>query len=177
MKYFITLVAFVISCPAFSEAGDTHDVSVLPNYILKLSVATNAGKDTIWRLWEDVENWKKFDTLLEYSSLDYGHTFIAGATGVVKARGASKTHFELIDVTPGVSFVEKLNVPLYQSIELHRYFEESALGSTVFTHEVRFKGRLRSIIYLVAAETFKKELPLVMGRLRDVAEKEESLED
>ena len=176
LSLFVSFSAFSASEP-IANADTIADVVVLPNYTLKLSVATSAKKETIWRLWEDVENWKKFDTLLEYSRLDDDQRFIAGATGVIKARGASKTRFELIEVQPGVSFIEKLKVPLYQSIELHRYFEESAAGSTVFTHEVRFKGRLRSIIYLAAAKTFKKELPLVMGRLRDVAEREEAQEE
>ena len=79
----------------------------------------------------------------------------------------------MIDVREGVSFIEKLKVPFYQSIELHRYFEQSEQGVTIFTHEVRFKGRLRSLVYLIAASSFKKELPLVMNRLGALAEQQE----
>ncbi len=157
-----------------AATADSGQVEVLSGYRLKYSVATTARKSTIWRLWRDVENWNKFDTLLEYSHLDDGVDFELGATGVIKARGAAKTRFELIEVIPGVSFIEKLKVPLYQSIELHRYFEESESGMTVFSHEAHFKGRLRFLIYLVAASSFKKELPLVMSRLRQVAEQEEA---
>ncbi len=149
------------------------EVQVLDGYRLKYSVQTTAKQSTIWRLWSDVENWKKFDTLLEYSYLDEGHQFELGATGAVKADGASKTRFKLIEVTPGVSFTERLFVPLYQSIDLKRYFEESDQGNTIFTHEVVFKGRLRFLIYALAARSFKVELPLVMGRLRDLAEEQE----
>jgi len=148
---------------------------VLGDYRLKYSLETTASPNSIWRLWSDVENWKKFDTLLEYSYLDEGHKFELGATGVIKADGASKTRFELTEVTPGVSFTETLYVPLYQRIELKRYFEKSDAGKTIFTHEVVFKGRLRFLIYAVAAGSFKKELPLVMGRLKDLAESEERL--
>ena len=167
------VIAFFIASAVFSASNDVDKVLVLPNYTLKLSVVTSARKETIWKLWEDVENWKKFDTLLEYSNLDPNHTFAAGATGVIKARGATKTQFELIDVREGVSFIEKLKVPFYQSIELHRYFEQSEQGVTIFTHEVRFKGRLRSLVYLIAASSFKKELPLVMNRLGALAEQQE----
>jgi len=145
--------------PALAADSDEPEVQVLGGYRLKYSVKTSADKSTIWRLWSDVEHWKKFDTLLEYSYLDDGYEFEQGATGVIKADGASKTRFKLTEVVDGVSFVEKLHVPLYQSIELKRYFEESEQGATIFTHEVVFKGRLRFLIYAVAASTFKSELP------------------
>ena len=88
----------------------------------------------------------------------------------MKAKGAPKSKFKLIEVTSGVSFTERLTTPLWQSIDLLRYFEESEDGETVFVHEVHFKGSLRWIIYAAAGKTFKKELPRVMNNLRDVAE-------
>jgi len=160
---------------SLSLAGDVGKAEVLSGYRLKYSLATTAKRSTIWRLWSDVENWNKFDTLLEYSYLDEGHKFELGATGEIKADGASKTRFELIEVSDGVSFTEKLFVPLYQSIELKRYFENTDADETIFTHEVVFKGRLRFLIYAFAAGSFKKELPLVMARLKEVAESEERL--
>ena len=177
-------VIFALSCAAgslfsYEASAGQSEAEVLSGYRLKYSVETTAKPATIWRLWSDVENWKKFDTLLQYSHLDEGQEFVSGATGVIKAAGASKTRFKLVEVTEGVSFTEKLFVPLYQSIELKRYFEEPEQSEdeikTVFTHEVVFKGPLRFLIYAVAAKTFKEELPLVMGRLRDVAENEERL--
>jgi len=172
------LVLFTCVNSLQAVEGDIDDVDgvVRDGYRLKYSVATTASKTTIWRLWSDVENWRKFDTLLEYSRLDEGHEFEQGARGVIKADGASKTRFVLSEVTPGESFTEKLFVPLYQTIDLKRYFEESESGRTVFTHEVVFRGRLRFLIHALAAGTFEKELPLVMGRLKDVAEQEEDLE-
>lgn len=170
------IVTFTLVGFSTARASDpvAEKVEVLDGYRLKFSVATKAKKSTVWRLWSDVENWKKFDTLLEYSHLDDGQKFEQGATGVIKADGASKTRFELSEVTQGVSFTERLYVPLYQSIELKRYFEESEQGDTVFTHEVVFRGRLRFLIYAIAAGAFKKELPLVMRRLKAVAESQES---
>lgn len=173
MPQFVTIfVCLLLSLSTSASSSAIGEALALPNYTLKLAVSTSASKDAIWRLWEDVENWKKFDTLLDYSYLDSGQTFTTGAKGVIKARGTSKTRFELLEVKPGVSFIEKLKAPLFQSIELHRYFDPSEHGTTVFVHEVRFKGRLKSVIYFAAASTFKKELPLVMGRMREIAEQE-----
>jgi len=163
-------VAVLLVVVGLSAPLNASEVLVLPNYTLKYSLKTNASEAAVWDLWQDVENWKKFDVLLEYSKLDPGQEFVTGATGVIKARGAGKTPFELIKVDPGVGFIEELKVPLYQTIELHRYFEKSTTGETIFSHEVRFRGRLRWLIYFAAASSFKKELPLVMGRLRELVE-------
>lgn len=157
---------------SFSEE-DVTDVIVLPNYSLKYSVETSAKKSTIWRLWSDVENWKKFDTILQYSYLLDDADFETGASGYLKAKGAPKTKFELIEVNESVSFIESLKIPLWQAIHLQRYFEENENGKTTFTHEVNFRGGLRSITYAMLAGTFKEELKHVMSRLKEVAESEE----
>lgn len=171
----LSLLAFSNEYVASASETRSNKVEVLTAYRLKYSVETIAQKSTIWRLWSDVERWKAFDTLLEYSRLDQGQVFELGATGVIKAEGASETRFKLTEVTHGVSFTETLFVPLFQNIELKRYFEKSTNGKTIFTHEVVFKGRLRFLIYAAAANSFKRELPLVMRRLKDVAESEENL--
>lgn len=158
--------------PALAHAAD-DGVVVLPNCSLKLSVETTASKSTVWGLWSDVGNWKKFDTLLEYSYLAENTRFEEGAVGYLKAKGAPKTRFVLVDVNESVSFVESLKIPLFQTIELQRYFEVNENGRTTFTHEVNFKGGLRYIMYALLAGTFRKELVKVMGNLKEVAENEE----
>jgi len=152
---------------------DVDDVVVLPNCSLKYSVETTAKKSTIWRLWSDVENWKKFDTILKYSYLENDAKFEVGAVGYLKAKGAPKTKFELVEVKESESFIESLKIPLWQTIELQRYFEVNENGLTTFTHEVNFKGGLRQVMYAILAGTFKKELKHVMTNLKEVAEAEE----
>ncbi len=163
------LFLFLLASTQVSAA----EIIKLPGCAFKYSVETSAKKSTIWRLWSDVENWKKFDTLLEYSYLVNDASFTTGAVGYIKADGAFKTRFELTEVNAPNSFIESLKLPLYSSIELKRYFEINDSGNTTFTHEVDFKGPLKWLIYAVSAGTFKKELPLVVGRLKDVAEREE----
>lgn len=166
---FGTCIAII---PALAQAAD-DGVVVLPDCSLKLSVETTASKSTVWRLWSDVGNWKKFDTLLEYSYLVDNTKFEEGAVGYLKAKGAPKTRFVLVEVDESVSFIESLKIPLFQTIELQRYFEVNENGRTTFTHEVNFKGGLRSVMYALLAGTFRKELVKVMGNLKEVAENEE----
>ena len=139
----------------------------------RLTLATSASKKSVWKLWEDVENWKDYDTILEYSYLLDNAKFEVGALGYVKADGAPKTKFEIIAVDRGNSFVESLKLPLWSTLELKRYVSKNEDDETIFTHEVEFKGIMKRAYYLLLAKTFKKELYLVMGRMRALAESRE----
>ena len=167
--YWLAMILLLSSLTAWGT-----EVITTGSYSYKLSVETSAKKSTVWRLWEDVENWKEYDTILEYSYLVDGAKFEKGAVGYVNARGAPRTKFELLEVNPGVSFVESLKLPLFSSLRLKRYFETSESGLTIFTHEVEFKGPAKWLMFQIMAKTFKQELPLVMNNLRDIAELEES---
>lgn len=149
------------------------EIITLPDYSFKYSAITTASKATIWRLWSDVEHWKDFDVRLEYSHLVGEKKFEVGAIGYLKGKHAPKTKFELIEVHEGVSFIESLKIPLYQTIELKRYFEKSEDGRVIFTHEVNFKGSLRALMYVLLSGPFKKDLKLVVERLKTVAESNE----
>ncbi len=143
-----------------------QEVKLLPGYAMKYALETQATKEAVWELWENVETWKRFDERLETSYLKAGHKFGLGAIGYVKAHDGPRTRFEITYFEAGSAFVETLYLPLYQSIELHRYFELSDTGQTVFVHEVRFKGRLRSIFYWALCRAFKKDLKKVMHQMK-----------
>ena len=151
---------------------DTGEVIDLPGRSFKYSTTTSASKSTIWRLWTDVENWKKFDTLLEYSSLNEGIGFAEGAVGYLKAEGAPRTRFEIREVNEAESFLVQLKLPLYQVIDQRRYFEMNNTGGTTFTHEVSFRGGLSPIVYFLLRRIYKRETQSVVERLKLVAEAE-----
>lgn len=142
----------------------------LPGLAFKYSVETSAGKDTVWRLWSDVDGWKRFDTALEFSRLSDGDSFGEGASGYLKAKGAPRTRFEILRVNEGVSFLVRLQLPLHHTIDQQRYFAVSDSGATVITHEVSFNGLLSPVIYAVLSRIYKKETRQVVDRLKLLAE-------
>lgn len=143
----------------------------------RLTVHANASKEVIWGLWEDVENWKSYDIIVEYSKLESPHVFETGAIGYVKTKSAPRTRFELLEVNSGDSFTESLKLPLWNSLELKRKVIALDEKTSIFTHEVEFKGPLKRVMYLLLAKAFKKELPLVMGRMRTLAEQKQQNQD
>ena len=140
------------------------------SYSYSLTLQAQADKDTIWMLWEDVENWKSYDTVLQYSYLLDDADFAVGAIGYVKARGAPKTKFELISVDAGNAFVESLKLPLWNTLELKRRVTQIDEKTVAFTHEVDFKGPLKGLMYFFLAKRFKKDLRLVMTNMQALAE-------
>ena len=174
LKLVILLALAIIILSIFlSIRANSSEVVELPNCSLKYSVETTASKSTIWKLWTDVENWKQFDTILEYSYLVDDAYFELGAIGYINANGAPKTKFEIVELKEPESFTLSLKLPLWQTMELQRYYEENEFGYTTFTHEVNFKGGLRHIYYALLASTFKKELINVMENLKEIAERDE----
>ncbi len=161
---------FILSVPFIARA---NDIVHLSRYAFKYSAQTKASKETIWALWADVENWPAFDERLDYAYLVDDKHFKHGAVGYLKGKNAPKTKFEITAFEAGKSFSERLHIPLYQSVDLLRYFEDNEHGQTVFTHEVRFRGRLSPLMYTLLARPFKKDIKLVVERVKDIAEGED----
>ena len=142
-------------------------------YSFSYSANTLASKEEIWELWVDVENWKQFDERLEYSFIENNQQFADGATGYLKGRNAPRTKLRIEQVNSDKSFSVRLLLPLSQSIEMQRYFEETETG-TQFTHKVIFHGWLKPLFFLALAAPFKSDLHLVVDSIQTIADERAS---
>lgn len=172
-KKILLSVALALSPVLPAAPQISGEIVDLPGFSFKYSLATHARKSTIWQLWTDVENWDKFDTLLEYSYLENNAPIGEGSIGYLNAEGAPRIRFEISQYNENQSFIISQKLPLYQRIDLQRYFEAGENGTTVFTHEVNFRGTLSALVCMFLCGTFKKETQLVMERLKLLAEDEE----
>jgi len=168
-KYFVFLLMILVCLRV--EALE-HEIVKTGTFSYSLTLHTTATQETIWALWYDVENWKSYDTVLQYSYLDEGSDFAVGSFGYVKARGAPKTKFELVEVDLGNSFVENLKLPLWSSLDLKRRVVRLDNKTVAFTHEVEFKGSFKRVMYWLLAKRFKKDLKMVMTNMKTIAESE-----
>ena len=168
--YKIFSIYFIIAVLFAASSVKAQEVVKLPNYSLKYSIEVKASKETIWNIWKDVENWKDFDERLQYSYLTNDAVFEKGAIGYLKAKNAPKTKFEIIEFDDKTSFTQSLKIPFYQTIELQRYFEKGRDSQLMLVHEVNFKGRLRAVMYTLLCKPFKKDLKLVVNRIKELAE-------
>jgi len=168
MKIKITIIFLALL--AMSVFASESSIVSTGKCSYSLTLTTTASRDTIWELWHDVENWKSYDTVLQYSYLVDDADFEVGAIGYVKARGAPKTKFELVEVDFGHSFIESLKLPLWSRLELKRRVVKIDDATVAFTHEVDFKGRFKGVMYFLLAKRFKKDLKMVMTNMKELAE-------
>ena len=98
-----------------TQGRPTEKIVQIDPCTYRLTLNTKAKPETIWKLWEDVDNWKDYDTILQYSYLKDEAELAVGAIWYVKAEGAPKTKFEIIQVDSGNSFNESLKLPLWST--------------------------------------------------------------
>jgi len=130
------------------------------------SLETTASPETIWSIWTDVPNWKDWDTGLKDATIK--DEFALGSKGVIISLENRKSKFKVVEFTQGNSYTYKTKLPL-GSIYVKRYLT-SENGKTVFTHEVWFKGLTGGIFAKSFGEKFRKMLPNVLGRIKEIAE-------
>lgn len=142
-------------------------------YSFSYSANTSTSPERIWQLWTDVENWKHFDERLEYSYLEEGQIFAEGASGYLKGENAPRTGFKIENIKLNQSFIVTLDLPMAQSIEMHRYIEVRD-SETRFTHRVEFHGWLKPLTYLVLGKAFYSDLHMVVDSIQAIADEETS---
>ncbi len=128
------------------------------------TVQTKANSQRIWRVWINVPEWKRWDYQLEYSRLN--GKFTEGATGVIKSKRSVESRF-LIEEIRKNKLVISIDIPL-SKLKITRTVEPMRKGCT-FTHETSFEGPFGFFYGLLFGARFKRELPIVMGKVATIA--------
>lgn len=134
--------------------------------IAKNTVATKASPDTIWNIWKDVENWKKWDHGIEFSHIE--GPFDIGTKGTLKPKGGPVVPTVLTHVKPLNAFVAESRLFLARIIVSH-----DMTGIHV-THQIEMKGPLAFLFAFLIGRKMKKNLPqemLAMVKLAEAYEK------
>ena len=139
-------------------------------WITRASAVTRAGTTTVWRLWSDVEGWRRWDEDVEWSRL-YG-PFEVGARGVLKPVGGPKASFETTEVRRERAFVDRTRLPLASIDFLHEM--KPVEGGTRIVHGVRISGPLSPVFARLLGPGFEKGLPKAVGNLARLAEASEA---
>jgi hypothetical protein len=122
---------------------------------VKHTVETTASPAVIWKIWEDVSNWKTWDADLEFSTID--GPFAEGTTGSMKHGGSPVVQTILTKVVPLKSFVQVAKLPLARIIMSHDITE--ANGKTYVTFHLQFRGLLGPFfVFHIGREKTKRGL-------------------
>ncbi len=107
----------------------------------EVSISTDATKQQIWKLWEDVSNWNKWDKEVETSEI-FGE-FKPGTQGALKPKSGPKIKFEILSVDHLREFSTRSFLPLAKMDFIHEMFEKN--GHLYIRHKIRISGILTFI--------------------------------
>jgi hypothetical protein len=156
-KAFLSLQTLLLMASYGIAQSNTH---------FSYSLETRAEHAKIWQIWCDVPNWQQWDAGLK--SAELLGAFAIGTRGKLIPDKGPKSSFILTELVAGKSYTFKTKLPL-GALYVKRYLEEKE-GKTYFTHEVRFSGLSKGIFGNALGENYRRILPEVMTRIREIAE-------
>ncbi|WP_016761268.1 SRPBCC family protein [Leptospira weilii] len=127
---------------------------------------TQADATKLWKLYQDVSNWKAWDHEIEESFLN--GEFKVGSKGMLKPKGGPKTWFRLTEVRENKFFSDLTRLPFCKLEFRHELIPTNS--GTKFVHRVTFSGPLSFLFSRVIGNKIRKELPGAMKNLAKLAE-------
>lgn len=129
------------------------------------TIVTDASKESVWKAWVDVENWKKWDEGVEWCRLD--GEFKAGTTYTLKPKGGPEAKAVITDCQPWKSFSDVTNLP-FAKMEFAHELREEKDGLHV-THRITISGLLGFLFVQVIGKDNARDFPKTIGSLVRVA--------
>jgi len=129
--------------------------------IVKHTVETEATPMQIWRVWQDVENWKKWDEEIELSRID--GPFQTGTTGSTKFVGTPLFKTLLTQVEPHKLVVQEAYLSFAKVISYQSMSQVA--GKTQVTFQVEIQGPLSFFFACILRRFIKKKIPSEMEEM------------
>jgi len=130
-------------------------------------IETTASPSDIWKIWVDVENWNKWISSVEHSTLD--GNFENGTFGTTKGTNGPKSKFCLKDVVENKSFRFKTKLPLCTSEGVHEIINEN--NALKIKLGIDMYGPLTFIFKRIASKEATESIPIAAKKLVELAEK------
>jgi hypothetical protein len=130
-------------------------------FIVKHSVETKATPMEIWRIWQDVENWKTWDEQIEFSRID--GPFQTGTTGCTKFIGTPIFKTLLTQVEPYKLVVQEAYLSFAKVVSFQSM--RQVHDKTEVTFQVEIKGPLSLFYACMIGRFIKKKIPQEMEEM------------
>ena len=135
--------------------------------IIQHSIRTKATPESIWALWSDIKTWNTWDHGIEGGEIQ--GDFVEGAKGWLKTKGGPKVKFQILRAEKNKVFHDRSALPL-TSLDFIHTLERNG-DYTIVTQRVEMTGLLTFIFAKVIGSGIKKDMPSVMAKLVEMAEK------
>jgi hypothetical protein len=121
-------------------------------------VTSEATKEQMWKLFEDVNNWHTWDEGIEYAKID--GEFQKGNFFILKPKKGPKIKIQLVEAVKNKKFVDLTRFPLAKMYGEH-VFEETPKGLKITT-TMSVEGMLSSLWVKLVARDIANALPVEM---------------
>lgn len=138
--------------------------------IIEKSIITSASPATIFRIYQDVEHWNKWDPDTKSSHLANGLTL--GSKGRLTPTKGSTVPMEVTAVIKDQSFTVTSKTVLFRMDFDHELIPVSE--GTRIVHRVTFSGFLKPILSMIVGAQVDKGLPITLQNLKNLAESTEN---
>jgi hypothetical protein len=129
--------------------------------IIKRTVETKATPIQVWRIWQDVENWKNWDQDIEMCRID--GPFQTGTTGCTKFIGTPLFKTLLTQVEPLRLVVQEAYLSFAKVISYQSMSQVD--GITQVTFQIEIRGPLSFFFACILGRFIKKKIPLEMEEM------------
>lgn len=129
-------------------------------------VLVAASPETIFRIYEDVQNWHTWDPDTKQASLD--GPFRVGSRGRLTPPKGMAVPMLLTKVEPGKCFTVESKIPLFRMRFEHELVPLG--GKTEVIHRVTFAGFLSVVLGPMLSKQLNAGLPVTLRNLKALAE-------
>jgi hypothetical protein len=127
------------------------------------------NKDTIWRIWTDVNNWPSWHGDLDYCKLE--GKFEVSNYFMLKPKGVSPVKIRLIDIKPGQDFTDCTSFFGAKMFDTHS-MEETPEGLKL-TNKLVVTGPLKWVWIKLVAQNVANTVPEEMEALVRLAKEKD----
>lgn len=125
-----------------------------------------ASAQTIFDIYEDVQNWHAWDPDTKKATLD--GPFQVGSSGSITPTKGTTVPMVLSKVVPNQCFTVETKIPLFRMLFEH---ELAPLpGATEVVHRVTFSGLLSIVLGPMLSKQLNSGLPITLRKLKALAE-------
>jgi uncharacterized protein YndB with AHSA1/START domain len=134
--------------------------------MIEKQIVVMATPKTIFRIYEDVENWKSWDPDTKASSLSNG--LALGSKGSLTPAKGNRIPMEITSVERDHHFTVTSETAFFR-LDFEHELTFANPGTRV-VHRVKFSGLLKPFLKIVLGARIDKGLPITLQRLKVLAE-------
>ena len=136
------------------------------NHHFSFTISINNSIEKIWEELTNVKDWYKWDTEILNAKLE--GDFIVGAKGTMQPKKGPKLKFYISEIIPNKSYTFNTIMPVGELVIKRSLVKEN--NEIHFTDDIKFTGFLKYIFGLMLGGQFRKVLPEVMLKFKNLAE-------